>query len=454
LVFRNSLGQLKIYSLLLGRSLSYKLTLHSNLILNKKLLIGIILIGLLIRIGYVITQKDEIYWIDGIEYHALAQQLATGNGYVTNEGIPTAFRPIGYPLFLALLFKIGGTGLLWIRLVQVILSSATILIVYALARRMMGTMPAIISAGIVAVYPYFIFIAGAILPTCWFSFLLVLGVYFIVRAKEKHGKIKIGLAGILLGLATLTLPSAAVLVLLTAFWLFAVNYSQPKRAIMRTLILGFCTSLVVVPWIYRNYAVFGKPTIATNGGRNFWLGNNPAATASSGNNVALTESLAAHLNSVQSEIEKEHIYYQEGKQFISQHPDRFIKLAMLKAINFWRLFPMPTSGYPSMENTSRWIGAFASGVLFALGLVGLITTWKSAKPEGSLLLMFFIAFTILHAIFISKVRMRLPLDHFVTIFAAYPVARTLAWFQEIICANGQVINKRGKVKSKKILAWL
>ena len=403
---------------------------------NEKLLLGILLIGFLVRIAYIGIQKDEIYWIDGVEYHSLAQQLVNGNGYVAEDNTPTAYRPIGYPLFLALVFKLGSSGLLWIRFIQCIFSCATILLVYILAKRMLGMFEAIISAGIVAIYPYFIFIPGAILPTCWFSFLLVLGVILLFRNKEKNNIFNLVIAGLIFGLATLTRPSAAVLVLMVISWLFIINIKKSKVAMINILAFSVCVSLVVLPWVYRNYTTLGKPTVATNGGRNFWLGNNPNATATSGNNIALTNALETQLDATQTEIEREHIYYQAGKQFISQNPDVFIRSSIKKVINFWRLYPIPTSGYPQIESTSRLVGTLASAFLFVLGVLGLIMVWKSTKPETFLLILFIIAFTVLHALYISKVRMRLPLDHFLVIFASYSVARS------IICIRNIVLNIR------------
>ena len=421
---------------MLGQSVKVSLSMliPNNWLKNRKLLLAIVLFGFLLRIGFVLSQRNEIYWVDGVEYHALAQQIVNGNGYVTTNGTPTAYRPIGYPLFLALLFEVGGTGLLWIRFMQVIISSATILMVYLLAKRVLNPNLAIISAAIVAVYPYFAFLPGAILPTCWFSFLLVIGVYFIVRSREKNRIFEIGLAGIVFGLAILTRPSAAVLGSVVLFWLLVFNYSKPKQALVQAATFGLCVSLVVMPWIYRNYTVMGKATVATNGGRNFWLGNNPEATAISGNNVALPKTLEERLTSAQSELEQERIYYQQGKRFILQHPHRFVRLSIAKAVNFWRLYPILTNSYPHMESLSRWVSALTSAPLLVLGMLGLIMVWRSSKPEAFLLLMFFIAFTILHAIFISKVRMRLPLDHFLAIFASSALVRTLAWIRNVVAA--------------------
>ena len=426
---------------------------------TRNILLSIVTIGLLLRLVYVFTQHDDIYWIDGVEYHALAQQIVNGNGYTESDGTPTAFRPVGYPLLLALLSKVGGAGLLWIRIVQVFFSVVTILVVFLLVRQLLGVIPALISAFVTAIYPYFVYLPGAILPTCWFSFLIVLGVYFLITGMREDRIIQTSMAGVVFGLAVLTRPSAVVLVFVSLVWMFLSNLSKPnkaksepkskvfnslktKLAPAKSLVFTLCVFLVVIPWVYRNYTVLGKPVIATNGGRNFWLGNNNAATATSGNNVALPKTLENRLVAMHSEIKRDRIYFSEGKKFIQQHPVKFLKLSFAKAINFWRFDPLPTSGYPKMEGLSRLIGTISSILLFIFGFVGLLIAWKYIKTEAALLLMYFLAFTMLHAIFISKVRMRLPLDHFVAIFSSIAIQKVLEWCRSLV----SVISLRSRFK--------
>jgi len=271
--------------------------------MKTKLLFGILIIGFILRVGYVLTVEDKIFWIDGVEYYSLSQNIVAGQGYVTSEGVPTAYRPVGYPLLLSFLFILGGNGLLWVRLAQAVISSATILLVFLLAKKLMGNSSALIAALISAIYPYFIFLPSAILPTCWFSFLIVAGIYLLIQNNSKHEMTRTIASGIVFGLATLTRPSAAILVIAIIGWLLMTNLSAPKKALLRVVTFGVCVSMVVLPWMMRNKSAIGKPVIATNGGRNFWLGNNQRATATTGNNVALPKELDERLAAVTSELQ-------------------------------------------------------------------------------------------------------------------------------------------------------
>lgn len=44
------------------------------------------------------------------------------------------------------------------------------------------------------------------------------------------------------------------------------------------MVLGILCA--ITPWMIRNYVVFGKPQLTTNGGINFWIGNNDQANGS------------------------------------------------------------------------------------------------------------------------------------------------------------------------------
>jgi len=77
------------------------------------------------------------------------------------------------------------------------------------------------------------------------------------------------------------------------------------------------------------------------------------------------------------------------------------------------------------------VGLLISAPVLLFGFLGLFMAWDSMKNETALFLMMFIAFTFLHAVFISKVRLRLPLDHFTVIFAAHALRRAFLFIRKM-----------------------
>src|SRR5512135_1983001 len=75
---------------------------------------------------------------DGAWYFESAMDLAAGLGY-TEHGVPTAFWPPGYPLFLSLVFRIFGPYLLAAQMANVVLSCIIFLVSLVLARRIFNS---------------------------------------------------------------------------------------------------------------------------------------------------------------------------------------------------------------------------------------------------------------------------------------------------------------------------
>ena len=86
------------------------------------------------RSGY----AEVPYWSftrwDPVHYDELAMRLANGEGYVDAGGNPTAYRPVGYPAFLAGLYATFGRSIWVIGLANTALWMGVAGMTYVLAR--------------------------------------------------------------------------------------------------------------------------------------------------------------------------------------------------------------------------------------------------------------------------------------------------------------------------------
>src|SRR5262245_34098987 len=78
---------------------------------------------------------------DGFYYHAGAERIAEGLGYSEDVMIgghpvwkPVTHYPVGYSAFLAIVYKIAGSGLVVAPLFNVLIGSALVVVVHRLAR--------------------------------------------------------------------------------------------------------------------------------------------------------------------------------------------------------------------------------------------------------------------------------------------------------------------------------
>ncbi|NIA28704.1 MAG: hypothetical protein GWP06_02175 [Actinobacteria bacterium] len=391
---------------------------------HQAILFGILLLGFLIRTGYILTLENKVYWVDEFDYMALANHIVAGDGYVMDDGTPTAFRPVGYPLFLAMLRVVGINSLFAIRFVQVLLGVVSIWLIYLLGKLLFNSTVGLVAAGITTIYPYFIFVPGTVLATSWFSFLLIASTLLIFVGSETENIKLILLSGLLFAWAALTRPSGIVLIIAVMLWLGVYTLPDFRRLLKLSIPFALICAVAVAPWFYRNYQEFHIVNLSTNGGRNLWLGNNPKATINTGSNIPRPKQLDAKIAAAKSEAEVNRIYIQEAKKFILQNPGKSVLLFLGKAISFWRWDPSPTThGYVRQNRFYRWISILSFGPIFSLSLLGFF--FASAGTRKKLLLFFFYAvlFTFLHALFIIKVRFRLPLDYFTIVTASFALMR-------------------------------
>src|SRR6476620_5987086 len=76
----------------------------------------VFLAAVFIRLGFTIAYRggldtvpiQSIAGADGVEYDQFGRNLATGKGYVRENGRPTSFRAPGFPFVLALLYSMTG----------------------------------------------------------------------------------------------------------------------------------------------------------------------------------------------------------------------------------------------------------------------------------------------------------------------------------------------------------
>jgi hypothetical protein len=218
----------------------------------------------------------------GYEYEIIARSLLAGTGYsgtfTGGEFGPSSNMTPIYPGLIYLSFKIFGVGnWLPIQLLQVLLLSFVPLILLKIQREMFPNRPAL-SWGVLllpAIVPYTMFSAyigpAAILTLC-----VTTGFYlFVTAAKRPDWRYFIGL-GVLAGITGLIDPVPLLLFVIGFIWLL---FQIPLRMINRWIIGGVFALIIVSPWLYRNYRVFGSfPILKNQAGWILWWGNNPLAT--------------------------------------------------------------------------------------------------------------------------------------------------------------------------------
>lgn len=134
------------------------------------ILSAIMIVSSVLRLGAAIYFGDQVVDLPGtydqISYHTLAVRVLEGHGFtfgepwwpITAAGSPTAHWSFLYTFYLVAVYAIFGVHPLAARLIQAILVGIfQPMLVYHLGKRLFNPLIGLISAGLTAVYAYFIY---------------------------------------------------------------------------------------------------------------------------------------------------------------------------------------------------------------------------------------------------------------------------------------------------------
>ena len=284
-------------------------------------LIAAIFLGAALRIGLLAASYGWIPNGDPLNYLALAQSVAAGEGLVRYEnvygGALRAFYPPLYPLLLGILHATSQSAILAVNFA--IDLCATLLLVRLgteLGRRSTGFF---IGAAYI-LWPLNILSATAPQKEGLSTLLLILGACLLIRASRKPSVPASLLFGSTVGLQGLTQPALLPLPGLFAIFLFK-QFDTRDWWKMVSVAVGAC-ALVMLPWWIRNYLIFGQfVPLTTSGGLSLWVG----VFSPTGGWIPPKPSFL-----VGQELEIGRLAAREAWSWIQQHPFEYLSRCLMK----------------------------------------------------------------------------------------------------------------------------
>ncbi len=386
------------------------------------LLLGL---ALAVRLTYIATQENSVYWPDECDYLTLARNISSGSGFVLENNEPTAYRAPGYPMVLSALRWFGVIDVRDIRIVQAMMGVAFLALLFVLARTWFSEKAGLVAVGLGAIYPYFVYMTGSILATTWYTLLIVGGTVMCFYHQQHQRWWTAALFGLIWGIAVLTRPVAFVLLVVLLFWAIFISRFRLRRhhALISMLTLG----LIVIPWSVRNSVVMGMPGLVSNTGYNLWLGNNPSAKPEQGSSIDVPDTLMTVASRLSSEQKQNEFWMRQALLYIRSHPIAAAQGWLEKGMLFWRPDPSPTTkGVVRRFGLIWWIGVASFTPLLLLALLSPLISNPQQRRYLVLWFGFGFAYTLVHALFFVKVRFRLPLEPFIILAAAHTL---VSWIQ-------------------------
>jgi len=190
------------------------------------------------------------------------------------------FRAPLYAYFLAGLHAISGRSIAFARAVQMLISTLSVGLLYLLARRLVSLRVARVAAVGMALYGTLIWYEQALLlPVLEISLDLLL-LYLLYRYKETASPLLLAGAGLAGGLSLIARPNLFVFLGTVIVWLLWRHRGArgPARRLAPAVLFAGAFCLPVIPVAVHNYTASGDfIPIASQGGINLYLGNNPVA---------------------------------------------------------------------------------------------------------------------------------------------------------------------------------
>ena len=346
------------------------------------MLVGLFALGLIPRLALVAFHANDLQpW----EYETLAQNIASGNGYVISRfgHLVLAFGDGNLYSFLAgALYAIFGHTPLLLATLQAVLAALVAPVVYAIGEGACGPRVGLLGAVLAALHPGLLAYSLKLHPLGLDVLLLALVVLWTTRGSwTPSGGL---LAGLTLGLNLMTRPTF----FLAGLAALAVRFLA-RHASWRQMVAVTAIGLAVgAPWIGRNWVYLGRPLLISTSFEDVWKGNNPASSGSSllGPGEDVFDAAPIELRDRiwnADELQANDVFAQETLRFIKQRPAQFASLFARKFVYFWWL-PRPAGLlYPA-----SWLSAYQvyAGVMYAFALIGVFGVLRRGTASERTLL--------------------------------------------------------------------
>jgi Tfp pilus assembly protein PilF len=247
------------------------------------------------------------------------------------------------------------------------------------------------------------------------------------------------LASVVWGLSALTRPNVLVLApgLLIWIWIGRRLGARPLRAVPAGLVLLAGAAVVILPVTLRNRIIGGEwVLIATNGGVNFYIGNNPQADGEAaivpgtrrdwqGGYQDTHRIPELELGRRLTEVQVSDYWYRQALAWIGAEPGAWLHLTFHKLRLFWSPLEVPNNqpiwffARLSPASGLYWIGF---PVVACLGLAGLCLLGREWR-RWLLLVLFLVLYMATVVAFFCPGRYRLPVVPVLILLAANGLAR-------------------------------
>jgi len=365
-------------------------------------------LALLVRIAFVsLVSVNPTAGGDPHAYAGTAENILT-LGEIVSPGGRYAYRMPGYPVFLAVVWKLVGLReSYYIFLAQSLIGSLGVVLLFYVASNARGLLFGVIASVLWIFHPVALLYTQQILTEAVFTTLLLLITYLSYSCLSNPTKRNALFVGIAMGVTILFRPETLLYsILFISCWIVEglprknLTWQQLRRIVLVTVTV---VAALVGPWVVRNWIVIGAPVLSTNGGITMYQGNNPQATGA----FYHPPEIMAELDGL-DEVQQNRVAFEKSLRWIAQNPGKWFKLLFAKWAALFRLY-------------NNAVMDFADIVLLPFIVAGGLMALSQRKAGYSFTFAPILGIFIVVALFHGESRYRAPIYPFALTLAAIPI---------------------------------
>ena len=424
-------------------------------------LAAIIAAAVAVRVVFLVeverSELGRVLSLDSRFYRDLAADVVSGKALPSGA---LTFNPL-YPMFLIVIFKLFGDGLLAPRIVQLVLGIVTIMLVFLAGGRLVegprkgrpsGETTAVIAAAMAVLYSQFMLYEGLLLATTLEIFLLTASFVMAlmldqdlrgervltIRSRRIPAWASSLLLGALSGAGALGRPNLFFLLIAALpVWLIVRNRRKWKGLLPAVSFAAGACLLLAPPIIYNAQRTGQFVPVTAHGGINFYIGNRPGTSGvyqppddMRADMRGLIEdaraNVEADLGRRATDKEVSTYYFNRAAENIKRDPAGWLRLLGRKLLLFFNGVEVPD--VPNVFFCEESCGVLNVLVLpflviAPLGVAGFIVLWRSGRNR-SIVTIFLGCAVASVLLFYVNARYRLPAVPLLILCAAFFIAWT------------------------------
>lgn len=422
----------------------------------------VLALALLVRTTYVLAVRRHAQVLgDSYFYFYQGKALARGQGFIVpftweieHRAVQAADHPPIFPLFLALLNKLGITSPVGQMLVNSLVGCVTVLLVMRLARQFGGRGTALVAGAFAAVSPDMFSYDGFLLSETWAMLLLVASALVLVRFLRSRRWPWAVATGLSVGAVALARAEFLMAVPLIGLYLLVTGFRarSVRPAIASGVLVAVAAIAVVAPWLAYNRSRFDQSvgmsvglqfTLAVSNCDSVYFG--PQAGYWDMNCIRAANQRAAAANGDESMIATQ--AFKDGADYIKAHPRRAVQMPFLRVGRVLGLYrPIQQANLDIVpEGRERAVAFGGLGFWYLFAVLGLIGA-RGLRRRGAIifpLLLPGIVVVASVAMTFGSVRYRAGFEPFICVLAAVGVGEIARGFRRIMATPTDSLTSPG-----------